>query len=88
MFFESDVVIIEGENVLISLHPEWLHVFQSLHLIIRQPALRQISVKDCKYSPQILQHSPELTHLASLSTAASATLMPDKVKFSKLFSFE
>ena len=39
MFFESDVVIIEGENVLISLHPEWLHVFQSLHQVIWRPAL-------------------------------------------------
>ena len=42
MFFESDVVIIEGENVLISLNPEWLHVFQSLHLVIWRPALGQI----------------------------------------------
>lgn len=42
MFFESDVVIIEGENILIPLNPEWLHVFQSLHLIIRGPTLRQL----------------------------------------------
>ena len=39
MFFESDVVIIEGEGILNPLNPEWLHVFQSLHLIIWRPAL-------------------------------------------------
>ena len=42
VFFEPDVVIIEGENVLISVNPECLHVFQSLHLLIWRPALSQI----------------------------------------------
>ena len=42
MFFESDVVIIEGESILNPLNPEWLHVFQSLHLIIWGPTLSQL----------------------------------------------
>ena len=42
VFFESDVVIIEGENIFISVNPECLHIFQSLHFLVWRPALGQI----------------------------------------------